>query len=63
MPLSQCKTTDAAPPAAVSIYDQKRVVICSQTEVGLTEAPAFVTNSPIFVELANIYFEKMWTMS
>ena len=63
IPLSQCKTIDSSPPAMITVYDQKRVFIYSNREAGLTETSAFVTNSPIFVELAISYFEKIWKAS
>jgi sugar-specific transcriptional regulator TrmB len=64
------RTTDAyfcdyrlissAPPTVLQIYDDKVVMLHTQTEFSLNESSTIVTNNSNFLVLANTYFEKLW---
>jgi sugar-specific transcriptional regulator TrmB len=62
-PLFQIKTSQALPPASVSLYDRKICLIDTSTITSFIESPVLWSNNPSIVGMAQIYFDTEWTNS
>ncbi len=59
-PFFKFRYISANPSALVSIYDKKCVFITALLETPLGGSPAFWTNNPCLLTIAQEYFECMW---
>ena len=62
-PLFEIRHINTPVTSIVSLKDKKEVLIFTSASLGLDEASALWSNSPHLVELADKYFEMMWTKS
>jgi sugar-specific transcriptional regulator TrmB len=49
------------PPVVMATFDNKEVIIIAHAKAGLTESPALWSNNQSLLELAQNYFEILWT--
>ena len=48
------------PPAIISIYDKKEVLVATLSSTGLEQSPTLWTNNPSMIVVIQDYFEIMW---
>jgi sugar-specific transcriptional regulator TrmB len=48
------------PPAVISIYDKKEILVATLSSTGLDHSPTLWTNNPSMIAVVRDYFEIMW---
>ena len=51
------------PPAIISIYDKKEVLVTTSPSMGLGQSPTLWTNNPSLIAVVRDYYEKLWIMA
>ena len=54
------KTAPTLPPTCIALYDKKEVFIATSPTTDLAETPAYWSNNPVIIEMAQTYFDTLW---